>query len=81
MSGPVEEKTVGISGTNNFVQVTGGISVISHQINQNISPSTLIQEKSIWFDVRKPVASFTVRSRELEDLHKLVQRNLAKKKG
>ena len=28
----------------------------------------------IWFDVREPVESFTGRTKELEELHKLVQR-------
>jgi hypothetical protein len=79
MSGPKEEKTfaTGISGTNITVQVGRDIKVIGHQYA--LSPTSL-QENSIWFDVRKPVASFTGRSRELEDLHKLVQRNLGEKK-
>jgi hypothetical protein len=80
MSGPVEEKTVatGISGTNNFVQVIGDINVIGQQTNQNISPSNSPQEASIWFEVRKPVESFTGRKRELEILHKEVQRKKIK---
>ncbi len=77
MSGPVEEKTDvnGISGTNISVQVGGDMNVIGHQYN---SPSISLQKNSIWFDVRKSVDSFTGRSRELEDLHELVQRNLGK---
>jgi tetratricopeptide (TPR) repeat protein len=83
MSGPAEEKTVatGINGTNNSVQVTGGVYTIGQlQYNQYNSPSTSLHEKSIWFDVREPVESFTGRSRELQNLHKLVQRNLGEKK-
>jgi tetratricopeptide (TPR) repeat protein len=84
MSGPVEEKTVatgtGVSGANNSVQVNRDINSIGQQINQIILPSTSLQEKSIWFDVRKPVDSFTGRRRELENLHKVVQRNLEKNK-
>ncbi len=82
MSRPVEEKTsaTGISGTNNSVQVTGDVYTIGHQINQYNLLSTSLQQNSIWFDVREPVESFTGRSRELEDLHKLVQRNLGKNK-
>jgi tetratricopeptide (TPR) repeat protein len=82
MSKPVEEKTVaaGISGLNNSVRVTGGVYTIGQLINQYNLPSTSLQENSIWFDVRNPVESFAGRSRELEDLHKLLQRNLGKNK-
>jgi hypothetical protein len=78
MSGSVEQKTIvtGISGENHSVQVTRDMNVISQQINQYNLSSTSLQENSIWFDVRKPVESFTGRSRELEDLHKSVQHNL-----
>jgi hypothetical protein len=85
MSGSVEEKTFafGISGANNFTQV-GNMTVIGQQstavTNQYILPSTSLQENSIWFDVRNPVESFTGRSKELENLHKEVQRNLGKNK-
>jgi tetratricopeptide (TPR) repeat protein len=83
MSGPAEEKTVatGINGTNNSVQVTGGVYTISQlKYSQYNLHSTSLQENSIWFDVREPVESFTGRSRELQNLHKLVQRNLGEKK-
>ncbi len=82
MSGSVEQKTVvtGISGTNNSVQVTGGVYTMGQQINQYNLLSTSQQETSIWFDLGNPVESFTGRSEELENLHKLVQRNLGKNK-
>ncbi len=75
MSGHVEEKTVvaGISGTNNLIQVARDINVIGQLINHYNLPSTSLQENSIWFDVRKPVESFTGRKRELENLHEKVQ--------
>ena len=56
--------------------MTGEFNVIGKQINQTIIPSNPPQETSIWFEVRKPVESFTGRKRELENLHKEVQRNL-----
>ena len=34
---------------------------------------------SNWFDVREPVESFTGRTKELEELHKLVQRKVQSK--
>jgi tetratricopeptide (TPR) repeat protein len=79
MSGPVE-KTVatGISCVNSIVQVNGNIEVIGQQINRNTLTSTSQQENLIWFDVRKPVESFTGRKRELEILHKEVQRKKRK---
>ena len=75
MSEPVEEKIVatGIYGTNNFIQVIGDMNVIGQQINQNTIPFISPPEASIWFEVRKPVESFTGRKRELEILHKEVQ--------
>jgi tetratricopeptide (TPR) repeat protein len=83
MSGPKEEKNVaiGISCEYSCVHVNGDINVTGQQTNRHILHSTSLQENSIWFDVRKPVASFTGRYRELEDLHKLVQRNLGEKKN
>jgi hypothetical protein len=75
MSGTVEEKIVvtGISGTNNFVQVKGDINVVGQQTIQNILPTVSSRDTSIWFEVRKPVESFTGRKRELEILHEKVQ--------
>jgi hypothetical protein len=80
MSGSVETIATGISGANNIFNVTGDMNVIGGQNNRNASTSTSQQENSIWFDVRQPVESFTGRSKELEDLHKLVQRNLGQNK-
>jgi hypothetical protein len=83
MSIHVEEKTVttAISGTNNSVQNTGGVYTISQlQYNHYNLPSSSLQENSIWFDVREPVELFTGRSRELQNLHELVQSNLRGKK-
>jgi hypothetical protein len=83
MSIHVEEKTVttAISGTNNSVQVTGGVYTISQlQYNNYNLPSNSLQENSIWFGVREPVESFAGRSRELQNLHELVQCNFREKK-
>jgi hypothetical protein len=79
MSEPVEEKTVitVISGTNNIVKMKGDINVIAQQNIQKISPISP-REASIWFEVRKPVESFTGRKRELESLHNEVQRKKRK---
>jgi hypothetical protein len=80
MSGQVEKTVVtGISGNNNSTQLRD-MNLIGRQFNLNILPSTSLQENSIWFDVREPVESFTGRSRELENLHKVVQRNLGENK-
>jgi hypothetical protein len=76
MSSPLEQNisAIGVSGSNNFVQVERDMITIGQQIiYQNTSRKT-----SIWFDVRDPVESFTGRTRELEELHKLVQRNQPK---
>ncbi len=78
MSGPVEGTTIatGIIGTNSFVQVIGNINVTGQQNNQCNLPS--ISQQEIWFEVRKPVESFTGRRKELQHLHNKVQRNLGK---
>ncbi len=49
------------------------MNVIREQNNRNASTFTSQQENSIWFDVRKPVESFTGRKRKLQNLHIEVQ--------
>jgi len=74
MSGSSEQKIVAkvVEGDKNTF-INSSFNVIGQQVNQHTSTSNV--PTRIWFEVREPVRSFTGIEKELENLHKLVQRN------
>jgi hypothetical protein len=76
MSGIVKRNisATGASGSNN--KVKGDMTVIGQQNNYTTTSPPISRTNFIWFDVRKPVTSFTGRVRELKKLHEEVQRSV-----